>query len=313
MAHNHLAPLLSVYNRQIECNVTKFNTLYMMQFHRVNLQVAALGLLAVLSQSCTKLEDPKPTAQNASTNITTSEAQGLFLRNSLAEHTGNQLVGEEEPSFSIVDHLAWQRAVLVGQGSEQLMLVPLASDAALFANSDYTGARYVVVTRKADNTLEGNLVELLARRRDAPVDTTALFTQLYQNYRSGIWNASIQGDGLVSVYTADYEYLVGKRFRGGIWDKQENELVVMSRSNNAESTRAESTTDDGIIANLVQGGNRCTDWYDRNGDYITTTGDCGSGGGGGAGTYTGGGGPGGSPTGSGGYGGHGSPVVVGCP
>ena len=185
----------------------------------------------------------------------------------------------------------------------------MAGDAALFEHSSHTGTRYLIVTASAPNALSGHLVELLLRRTADPVDTVALFSGLYRGYRSGPWTAPAHGDGLVLLYSADYRYLTGRRFRGGHWLPGTAWLGMQPHSvgsANRSTTSSTGAAGGGGTSN-VEAPIPCIDWYSGStGEYITSTGDCSSGGGGVPGVYTGGGGPGGGgPAGSGGYGGGG--------
>jgi hypothetical protein len=89
--------------------------------------------------------------------------------------------------------------------SSNSWLVPLAGDHALFTHSPYAGPRYLIVAKTATNALEGSLLEVLLRRTAAPIDTLALFTGLYRNYRSGhldlVWGKVISFFTLRTIAT----------------------------------------------------------------------------------------------------------------
>lgn len=177
----------------------------------------------------------------------------------------------------------WDKAIPVGHGADQLLLVPLASDAALFAHSSHTGTRYLVITRTPAGALDGKILELLLRRTTATLDTTALFTSLYHTYQSGNWAVPVLGDGLVLLYSADYQYLTGRRFRDGHFLASTARLAFQRRSNGSPMVNAANrgtAENGGATTNFTEMPDQtCTDWYDGNtGVFITTTGDCSGGG-----------------------------------
>ena len=192
-----------------------------------------------------------------------------------------------------------------GTDAQQLVFIPFAGDAALFAHSPVTSLRYLIVARQTTNVLDGKILELVLPRTTQPIDTVGLFTSLYRGYQRGRPAAPTQASGYLFLYSADYHYLTGRQFRQGQLLPGTARLGFQAKAGPqaAATNLAEGTTSN--FASPV--GNTCTDWYDaETGKYITTTGDCSYGGGGNVPPiYSGGGGSGGGSTGPGGYGGGG--------
>jgi hypothetical protein len=126
------------------------------------------------------------------------------------------------------------------------------------------------------------MLELLLRRSAAPLDTTALFATLYHTYQRGNWAVPVPGDGLVLVYSANYEYLTGRRSRDGHFLASTARLAFQPHASGGSSPGA-NTANRGASANGEVSANftampdltTCTDWYDGStGGYLTTTGDC---------------------------------------
>jgi hypothetical protein len=164
-----------------------------------------------------------------------------------------------------------------------LLLVPFASDAALFAHSSHTGTRYLVVSRTPAKALEGKILELLLRRTVAPLDTAALVADLYHTShtsQAGHRPAAVPGEGLVLLYSADYQYLMGQRFRDGHWLASPTHLVFQRRPGTSPEARAtpRRLAAAGGMAPAITAMpdvSACTDWYSGStGEYLTTTGDC---------------------------------------
>ena len=142
----------------------------------------ALGLAAVQSCAHRPAELPVPVPTTAS-GLSVSEAQAWYQDTypGAAIATGsNQLssVTATAGGTSTAAELAWSRALTVGKGAQQLVLVPLAGDEALFAHTKYAGPRYLIVAKTANNVLEGNVLELLLPRSATSLDTLGLFTSL---------------------------------------------------------------------------------------------------------------------------------------
>ncbi len=279
-----------------------------------------LGLVAAQACSQRPAELPAPRAA-ASTSLSISEAQGWYLQTTpaarLAAGTASARRATADASGATSARLLWQRAHTLGQGRQQVVLVPFAGDAGLFARTPYVGVRCLVIGKPTGSTLAGNIVEVLLRRTPEPVDTLGLLTRLYHSYQGGGLAAPGQGEGYVLVYSAGYAYLTGRRFAQGQWLPGTTRLAFQPRAG-AATKGGSGTAGAGQRAPSV--GEPCLDWYSgETGKYITTTGDCnglGSGGGGEAPpVYTGGGGPcGGScggALGPGGYGGGGGGGTTG--
>ena len=160
-----------------------------------------------------------------------------------------------------------------------------------------------MVSKEEPNKMEGLIVEVLLKQTDTPLDTVKLFTSLYVSYQNHE-PVMITGTGYGLFYTVDYAYLTGLLVQDDNVLLDAAQLHFQLRSGEAAQKKGSQLGND---TNIQQAGNSCTDWYNaRTGDYITSTGDCGGGGGGGVPTgYNGGGGPGGMGNGPSGYGGHG--------
>jgi len=275
-----------------------------------------LGLAAAQSCSQRTKELPSPVADAAAPGVSVAEAQnwyqtthpGLLTATTATEATAG--LAATAPTTSTAQ-LAWQRARSVGAGAQQLILVPFAGDAALFAHSSIAAPRYLIVAKQTANTLDGKILEFILPRTTQPVDTLALFTSLYRSYQRGSLVAPAQGEGYVFLYSATYQYLTGRRFEQGRFLPGAARLAFQPRPGSTPGNSAKSATvDGGATTNMAPPiSSPCLDWYSgETGKYITTTGDCSYGGGGGdvPPAYTGGGGPagGGSP-GPSGYGGGG--------
>jgi|GEM_PF-3367508 len=284
----------------------------------------ALGLAAVQSCAHRPVELPVPVPTTAS-SLSVSEAQAWYQDT----YPGAAIAtGSSQPSSvtataggtSTSAELVWSRALTVGKGAQQLVLVPLAGDEALFAHTKYVGPRYLIVAKTANNVLEGNVLELLLPRATASLDTLGLFTSLYRSYHSGHLVAPSVGEGFLFLYSPDYAYLTGRHFQQGQFQPQAIRLAFALRGTTQSAKAANypglevSTTN-----NAPPIGNTCYDWYQESGGkyvYITSTGDCSYGGDGGANVpypYTGGGGPagGGGYTGPSGHGGGGGGYTAG--
>ena len=279
----------------------------------------ALGLAAVQSCAHRPVELPVPVPTTAS-GLSVSEAQAWYQDTypGAAIATGSSQLSSVTATAggtSTAAELAWSRALTVGKGAQQLVLVPLAGDEALFAHTKYIGPRYLIVAKTANNVLEGNVLELLLPRATASLDTLGLFTSLYRSYHSGHLVAPGVGEGFLFLYSPDYAYLTGRHFQQGQFQPQTIRLAFAPRGTTQAAKAANypelevSTTN-----NAPPIGNTCYDWYQESGGkyvYITSTGDCSYGGDGGANVpypYTGGGGPagGGGYTGPSGHGGGGA-------
>ena len=150
----------------------------------------------------------------------------------------------------------------------------MAGDQALFAARRWQGTRYLIVARNAAQALNGNVVELLLRRNSTPVDTLALFSDLYRGFVSGRPAAPALGEGLVLLYSADYHYLTGRQFRNGQLLPGASRLVFLPYNGNGGNKS--NGPSPGTSTQSRTTGGACTDWYDgTTGAYITTTGDCG--------------------------------------
>lgn len=206
-----------------------------------------------------------------------------------------------------------------GAGAQQLLIVPFAGDAALFAHSSVAAPRYLIVAKQSANTLDGKILEFILPRTTLPVDTLALFTSLYRSYQRGSLVAPAQGEGYVFLYSATYQYLTGRRFEQGRFLPGAARLAFQPHPGSAPGSSAQAAVaEGGATTNMAPPiGAPCLDWYSgETGKYITTTGDCSGLGSGGSGeappVYTGGGGPCGGncgspgPSGYGGGGGGGS-------
>ena len=277
----------------------------------------ALGL--AITQACSHRPAELPSPLSSTTpSLSISEAQTWYQQLDPAAHSTARTsqAGRAAPIVPPTAALRWQRALTVGMGSQQLVLVPFAGDAALFARTPYMGMRYLVVAKQAPTSLDGKIVEVLLSRTTEQVDTLALFTSLYHSAQSGHLAAPGQGTGYVFLYSASYEYLSGRRFAQGQLLPGVTRLAFQPRA----GTVAASGRTAGHRAPSIDA--PCLDWYSgETGKYITTTGNCSSLGSGGSGdvppVYTGGGGPcggicGGSPgpSGYGGGGGVSTPPVV---
>jgi hypothetical protein len=77
----------------------------------------------------------------------------------------------------------------VGSGAQQLVLVPLAGDQALFAHSSYAGPRYLIVAKTATNDLEGvsELVLSFSRCHHAFVELLNLLLIIVPLSLNGQW------------------------------------------------------------------------------------------------------------------------------
>ncbi|MGI4821327.1 MAG: hypothetical protein ACRYFV_08965 [Janthinobacterium lividum] len=245
-----------------------------------------------------------------------SEAQNWYqttypgLLTATASDKATTSLAATTPATTPAAQLVWQQALTAGTGAQQLLLVPFAGDAALFAHGSFTGLRYLIIAKQTTNTLDGKVLEFLLPRTAQPVDTLALFTSLYRSYQRGSLVAPAQGEGYVFLYSATYQYLTGRRFEHGRFLPGAARLAFQLHPGTATSSTTKSAIiDGGATTNMASPiGATCLDWYSgETGKYITTTGDCSYGGGGDVPpVYTGGGGPagGGSP-GPSGYGGGG--------
>jgi len=237
-------------------------------------RAALLGLSVVIGQSCSRrpVDLPSPAVTVAPVNeVSIAEAQtwyqSTYPSTFAAPSQNNVSHAAKNSSLAFTStYLIWKRAITVGQGAQKLVLVPLASDQMLFANRRFQGTRYLVVTKNANETLNGNLVELLLRRTTTPIDTISLFTNLYRNFKEGHKTAPSQGEVFYFIYTADYYYITGQYFRNGQLLADHVRLKFFPTS---ALGQAKGSTTNRIL-------DACTDWYClETGQYITTTGDCG--------------------------------------
>ena len=286
------------------------------------LRRALIGLLLILLQSCSHQQGELPApASTADNSISISEAQiwyqdtyGLtFQINSHNEENGSSTVISNGKAGLSKTHLVWSRALTAQQAAQKLVLIPLANDQSLFAGRPWQGVRYLIVSKEVDGGIDSNIIELLMRRTNTPIDTVALFANLYYNYQAGSVIAPTKREGYVLFYSPDYHYLTGKHFRNGKV-LAGNASLTFSPSNGSSQENHSSANlqrTNGSIDGPINGPivNTCIDWYNAGtGEYITTTGDCGltmpdlgesptgtpGGGGGTPGDYAGGGGGGGT-------------------
>ncbi len=255
------------------------------------------GLLLIQACSHHSTDLPTPATTQAAADLSVSEAYTWFQQTYplAAEAPADKL--KKTKSSAQMARLVWARAITVGAGAQSLVLVPLAGDNALFARTSWHGPRYLLVTKQGHRAIAGNIVEVLLRRGNQPMDTLALFTQLYRSYRKGQLVAPAQGEGYVFFYSADYRYLSGRPFQQGRLLPKTARLAF--RPHGSRSAKSPAS---GARTNFeAPDSGPCLDWYNADsGEYITTTGDC-SGPGeddGGSGGYSYGGGGGDS----GGYG-----------
>lgn len=245
----------------------------------VRLRAAAFALLAVAFHACTPHRDEIPTP-DASPALTVHDAQSWYQSTypTTAPLNGPQpstASAAANGSGSDAPVLVWAHALTLGQGNQRLVLVPMAGDRALFAGRRWQGTRYLIVTRNAAQALNGNVVELLLRRTSAPVDTLDLFSNLYRGFMSGQPAAPAQGEGLVMLYSADYRYVTGRKFRNGQLLPSAPRLVFRPYHGNS-GNKSQGTAQGTPAQSRATSGGACTDWYDGStGAYITTTGDCG--------------------------------------
>ncbi|TGE15046.1 hypothetical protein [Hymenobacter elongatus] len=247
---------------------------------RISIEWRALlpALLVLFFQSCAPSTEELP-SPTTTFSLTVSEARAWYNISFVPPvHSGsNTLIvqGNAIPN-STEAQLLWQQAISVRQGSEQLMLVPLANDQALFTGRSWQGLRCLIIAKKSNHVLDGNIVELLLRRTPTPIDTVTLFTKLYHSYQDGYLTAPSQGEGYVLLYSADYRYLTGRKFNGGkyITGVARLRFKPYATSNfTAQDNRTWQSTDSESGAHATN--SACTDWYSGNtGEYITTTGDC---------------------------------------
>jgi hypothetical protein len=247
----------------------------------VSLRAAVFALLAVAFHACTPHLEELPTPA-ASPALTVRDAQNWYqstyptaaLPSGPQPGTASANATAANGSGATPPVLVWAHARTLGQGNQQLVLVPLAGDRALFADRRWQGTRYLIVARNAAQALNGNVVELLLRRTSTPVDTLALFSDLYRGLVSGQPAAPAQGEGLVMLYSADYRYLTGRRFRNGRLLPGASRLAFLPYRGdvgNKNTGKALGTPPQSRLAS----GSACTDWYDvSTGAYIMTTGNC---------------------------------------
>jgi hypothetical protein len=254
----------------------------MFLFSHLRLPVAAflVGLLYACTPDNTEL--PAPTIAVAEAEISVAQAQTWYQTTYAAPATTSSSASARGSSGAnnALDRLAWQRALTTGSADQKIVLVPLssASDQTLFAGRRWQGARYLVVAKNAGKALEGNVVELLVPRTNAPLDTAGLVATLYRNYKAGRTAAPNQAESYAFFYSADYRYLAGKHFRNG--QVQGNARLKFLPTGTARSAQKAPylpsySRANTPVLNLIAGGGACTDWYNANtGEYITTTGDC---------------------------------------
>lgn len=251
----------------------------MLKIFSTCLRGVLLTLGIAVAQSCSHQaqELPAPLADPAATGVSVAEAQNWYQ----TAHPG-QLTGPDNTTSNLTAgatsatttaQLVWQRALTVGTGAQQLVLVPFAGDAALFTHSSFTGPRYLLVGKQTTNALDGKIIELILPRTSQPIDTPALFTSLYHGYQSGHLAAPNQVNGFVFLYSADYQYLTGRQFQKGQFLPGTAWLAFQPVAGSIASAKTTQHSGylGGAITNSVPVNTGCTDWYDGNtGRYITT-------------------------------------------
>lgn len=284
-------------------------------FTRLRGILLALGLGAAQACSQRPADQPAPAGSPAGAALSVAEArawyQATYAGSTAAATPGPQLPATASAAGAAPGGaapggapaaLVWERALTVGAGSQQLVLVPLTGDAALFARRPYAGTRYLVVARTSPNALDGSLVEVLLRHTPAPLDTLALFVDLYRSYRSGQFAAPGAGEGYVFLYSADYRYQAGRPFRHGQFVRSSARLGFQPVPGTSPAPATGKENGGVAKTNNVPPIGSCIDWYDAStGDFIVRTGNCDDGGGVPY-IYT----PGSSSPGPSGYGGHGT-------
>ena len=108
-----------------------------------------LGIAAAQSCSQQAKELPSPVATATATGVSIAEAQNWYQATypglPTATAPGKATASRTAPIPTA--QLAWQRALTTGTGAQQLILVPFAGDAALFAHGSVTGLRYLLVAQ----------------------------------------------------------------------------------------------------------------------------------------------------------------------
>jgi len=262
------------------------------------LRLVLAGLLFPYLFSCSRhsADLPVPTASVQAPELTISEVQTWYQQHYATTFSTSPATLSNGSSSRTAaggstplrhTHLVWPRALTVGHGAQTLVLVPLAGDQAqaLFAGH-WQGTRYLVVTKKENQALDGNLLELLLRRTNTPVDTLALFTSLYRSYHAGQVAAPTQGEGYLIAYTPGYVHIAGKHFLNGQLLAGNVRLKFFPSSNSSHLKGGSATSPQvpngsgtlptSPIANATNGG--CGTYYNSgNGEdeYIDTI-DCGN-------------------------------------
>jgi len=262
------------------------------------LRLVLAGLLFPYLFSCSRhsADLPVPTASVQAPELTISEVQTWYQQHYATTFSTSPATLSNGSSSRTAaggstplrhTHLVWPRALTVGHGAQTLVLVPLAGDQAqaLFAGH-WQGTRYLVVTKKENQALDGNLLELLLRRTNTPVDTLALFTSLYRSYHAGQVAAPPQGEGYLIAYTPGYVHIAGKHFLNGQLLAGNVRLKFFPSSNSSHLKGGSATSPQvpngsgtlptSPIANATNGG--CGTYYNSgNGEdeYIDTI-DCGN-------------------------------------
>jgi len=145
------------------------------------LRSALLTLGIAITQSCSHQpgELPAPVADATEVGIPIAEAHEWYQ----ATYPGAVPAAAAGATASLaatapVAQLVWQRALTTGTDAQQLVLVPFAGDAALFAHSPVTSLRYLIVARQTTSVLDGKILELVLPRTTQPIDTLGLFASL---------------------------------------------------------------------------------------------------------------------------------------
>lgn len=261
------------------------------------LRGALVWLLLIVNQSCSQRPDelPTPTSAPAGKGFSIAEAQAWYQGRYTSTASGTPTAVSSNSARTTADSAAtsgnaallWKRALAVGKGNEQLVLVPLTENHAPFAGQRWQGMRYLVIAKNDNQALDGNFVELLIRRTPTPVDTITLFTNLIRSHRRGRIEAPNLREGYLFLYSAEYRYLTGRHFSNGQLLRGTSQLVFIPSRGSSRTksgsplvsgratlpTLPQPGTGTGPVANSTS--SACTDWYDGStGAYITTTGDC---------------------------------------
>ena len=174
--------------------------------------VLVTGFCAAYMAACTPKEAVSPTS---TAPLSVADARAWYDATHQLKRAENKTSGADSTRTEPWS-LDWNRARML-TGIRPLVVVPFKGDGKLFSGRSVQGTRSIVIEwQPQSGRPTGLIIELLLKRSTNPVDTVALFADLYRSFRNGAAAVPTQGIGQVLFYSDAYHYRTGRRFENGV-------------------------------------------------------------------------------------------------